>query len=571
MRRAFDKSGEIRDVDLLAALVRVWQDRASVTLDFTRPGVSSGFDVVDGEIVATFSADPRFDTAAILVRAGKLDAAALERLSVPEGSDRSLAAMQAGLLTRREWKWGEKIRAIEVLSDLLTWGEGRYLVEPDTRSVSSELKLPISRLLLELFLRSRDRALVDHQLGNPDAPLRRSERFDAEFATFGLTADAESVVRLIDGTTSAREISSRAPADTFAVEKLLAALVTLQLLRPGEAAESPELRAETPSLEPLREPAPEEGLEGGPEPAPGEADSLEAEIERSALAPQSSPLSVPDLPDAPLSPDDAGNATGAEQDLDTRDLDSADRKDLPIEKSPASWDTLSPETPDPILERPEEPSAARRGGRHGIVLAGIFVALAAAVAVVLFMRSRGGAPAPPQRVALAASPSPVPQAPSPTAVAVPTPIPTTARAPTPPKHARRATALPTRPPAAARKPTPAARAPAAQAPASRVAAGERRPWLERAEASRRRLSAEPSTRYAVQLLLACEVSTLEDAFRHDQPTGSIWLLTTDHQGRTCFRVLWGRFATAEEARKAKGGVPLHFVTPGNKPAVVAVR
>src|SRR5262249_31949457 len=156
---------------------------------------------------------------------GKLDAGALDRLTVPEGSDRSLAAMQAGLLTRREWKWGEKIRAIEVLSDLLTWNEGRYLVEPDTRSVSSELKLPIPRLLLELFLRSRDRALVEHQLGSADAPLTRSERFDAEFAAFGLTADAESVVRLIDGQTSAREIAAKAPADSFAVEKLLAALV----------------------------------------------------------------------------------------------------------------------------------------------------------------------------------------------------------------------------------------------------------------------------------------------------------------------------------------------------------
>ncbi|HEV2063487.1 MAG TPA: hypothetical protein VGS00_02935, partial [Thermoanaerobaculia bacterium] len=67
------------------------------------------------------------------------------------------------------------------------------------------------------------------------------------------------------------------------------------------------------------------------------------------------------------------------------------------------------------------------------------------------------------------------------------------------------------------------------------------------------------------------VSTLGDAWKHDQPAGSLWLQTTDHQGRTCFRVLWGRFAAAEEARKAKDRVPQHFVTPSNRPAVVAVR
>ena len=51
----------------------------------------------------------------------------------------------------------------------------------------------------------------------------------------------------------------------------------------------------------------------------------------------------------------------------------------------------------------------------------------------------------------------------------------------------------------------------------------------------------------------------------------MWVLTTDHKGKTCFRVLWGRYASAEEARNAKDGVPQHFVTPGNKPAVIGVR
>ncbi|MGH9400337.1 MAG: DUF4388 domain-containing protein, partial [Thermoanaerobaculia bacterium] len=198
MKKRFDRSGEVTETDLLAAFAALWREKASVTLDFRRAGVTAGFDISDGEVVATFSADPRFESAAILVRAAKLDPAALDRLAVPEGSDRAMAAMQAGVLTRREWKWGERIRPVEVLSDLLTWTDGRYLAEPDTRSVASEFRLPISRLLLELLLRSRDRALVDHQLGNPDTPLERSGDFDHEFSTFGLTADAESVVRLID-------------------------------------------------------------------------------------------------------------------------------------------------------------------------------------------------------------------------------------------------------------------------------------------------------------------------------------------------------------------------------------
>lgn len=570
MKRVFEKAGEIRDIDLLAAFVRVWQDRSSVTLDFTRPGVSSGFDVADGEVVATFSAEPRFETSAILVRAGKLDPGALDRLTVPEGSDRSLAAMQAGLLTRREWKWGEKIRAIEVLSDLLTWTEGRYLVEPDTRSVSSELKLPISRLVLELFLRSRDRALVEHQLGSADAILTRSERFDAEFATFGLTADAESVVRLIDGQTSARQIAGKAPADSFAVEKLLAALVTLELLRPTEPSGAAAAPAADVSFGEAAPPEPEIPAED----EFSSRDSLDAEIEHAALPEESPIVSVPDLPEAPIAPRAASDSPGESGDvLETRELEPPPAgQDLPIEQSPGGWDTNSPETPDPVLERPEEPSEPPRGGRTGLLLAGLFVALAAAVGVVLFLRSGGGAAAPAggaQKIVAAASPSPAPQV-SATAIPAPTAVPTAVPKPVAAKPAVRPTAAqPTKPQAAAARKTPVPKAP--PAPTAAAASADRKPWVDRAEASRRRLASEPGTRYAVQLLLACEVQTLEDAFRHDRPAGSMWVMTTDHKGKTCFRVLWGRYATAEEARKAKDGVPQHFVTPGNKPAVIGVR
>ncbi|HKD20351.1 MAG TPA: hypothetical protein VKG23_21055, partial [Thermoanaerobaculia bacterium] len=124
MRTAFEYEGEIRGIDLLACLVTLWRENASGSLQFSRSGASSGFEIVAGEVAATSTSDPRFETAAILVRAGKLDTRTLERLAAPEGADRALLALQAGVLTRREYRWGEKIRAVEILSDLLTWLDG---------------------------------------------------------------------------------------------------------------------------------------------------------------------------------------------------------------------------------------------------------------------------------------------------------------------------------------------------------------------------------------------------------------------------------------------------------------
>ena len=68
---------------------------------------------------------------------------------------------------------------------------------------------------------------------------------------------------------------------------------------------------------------------------------------------------------------------------------------------------------------------------------------------------------------------------------------------------------------------------------------------------RKRLEAEKKTRYAIQLELACETPSLAEAWKHDRPAGSMWLLSTQHAGRECFKVLWGRYPTLEAAKKAK--------------------
>ena len=51
----------------------------------------------------------------------------------------------------------------------------------------------------------------------------------------------------------------------------------------------------------------------------------------------------------------------------------------------------------------------------------------------------------------------------------------------------------------------------------------------------------------------------------------MWVMATPYQGRSCFRVLWGRYPTIEAARRGVGGAPRFFSTPKNKPAVTAVR
>jgi hypothetical protein len=622
MRTVFEHEGDVRSVDLLACLVALWREAASGSLQFSRSGATAGFEIKGGEIVASSSSDPRFETAAILVRAGKLDTRTLERLAAPEGADRALLALQAGVLTRREYRWGEKIRAVEVLSDLLTWLEGEYFffraTEPERES--SEPRLPIPRLLLELFLRSRDRSLVLKYLGGADVPLARASDFDAEFATFGLTADAESVVRLIDGTSSAEQIASEAPAEAFAVEKLLAALVTLGLVHPTFAADggSPEhggaaaARAGAPAS--IEEEVEEEAeAEASTEPAGdgADGDAEEGEIEEAGdLEEEEEPDEEPDeeeiLGETALR-DEAGKA--AERDENAQwevpedfgrirrpeesamtdapfsgrpslepDLETAALEGEPaqagihgFEQEASGFDSpLDANTGVGILERPAQ--------RSGSPLLWTLAALAVAVLAILWFRSRGASPSVTEpRPAMAPTATEVPVAvpltavetsvPLPTA-AVPTLVPTTVPTAAPTEKPKRA--KPTPRPTRAR-PTPAPAVAAAPAPAEPSGDSTRQHWLDRASREAKRLAEDRKTHYAIQLELACEVGSLTEAFQHDRPAGNMWVLATSYQGKTCFRVLWGRYATIEAARRALSGAPRFFSTPQNHPAVTGVR
>jgi hypothetical protein len=576
MKSAFESEGELREVDPLAALVTCWRQKSGGTLRFTRGAAQCGFDLEEGEIVAVTSSDPRFETAAILVRAGKLAAEAVEGLA-PQGGDAALAALQTGLLTRREWKWGEKIRAIEVLSDLLSWSDGSYRFDGAARPRASEFRLPVPRLLLELFLRSRDRGLIDHQLGPPDHSLVRGEQFDAEFPNFGLTADAESVVRLIDGQSTAAEIAQKAPAEEFAVRKLLAALVTLDLVRseprsrvePFEMTSIPERETEPasevssvaaeelPERETLRFDLPVEV-------SPPVTEAFPAEVEVAAVA-ESEAEPGREMVELP-----AVASSGLERFESSSRESQWEAGPVPEPEHPR---TTAPETPELFeVGGGEPPSGPRRGG----VMVWALGILAAMIVAVLLWRgvvpsmSKTAAKPEPTTLPAVTFPPPVTAAPIETKVERPTAAPATAR----PMAASPRPVEPTAAPSSrARKATPA---PATIAPSTAPVAAaaptteSRDAWTRRAERDRGRLETDRRAHYAIQLELVCEVASLNDAWRHDRGQ-AMWLLPVSHEGRNCFRVFWGRYPTLEAAKKGKAAVPSYFTTARNHPAVVSVR
>ncbi len=133
--------------------------------------------------------------------------------------------------------------------------------------------------------------------------------------------------------------------------------------------------------------------------------------------------------------------------------------------------------------------------------------------------------------------------------------------------APQATARPVATPRAASAQPAQTTAPAAAEPPG----SSRQGWLDRASRDRQKANADRRNHFTIQLELACETQTLVDAWKHDRPAGTMWVLSSPYEGKTCFRVLWGRYPSKDAARRALAGVPAFFSADRNRPVVTAIR
>jgi hypothetical protein len=90
-----------------------------------------------------------------------------------------------------------------------------------------------------------------------------------------------------------------------------------------------------------------------------------------------------------------------------------------------------------------------------------------------------------------------------------------------------------------------------------------------AESFQRALAAQPAGSHTIQLLLACQGSTVEKAFERT-PDRTLYFVTTTFRGQTCYRLFDGLYASAAEARTHLSRVPAIFREDGNRPGIVRV-
>ena len=254
MRPVFDSSGDLASIDVLSAFCAVGRGGASGSAEFTigeGETVRYGFD--RGVLVAV-ETPPENAPAEVLVRAGKIQRATYEALTVGDFEDRFAVAVASGVISRREAAWESRSPPSR------HWPASR-----SPRDVHRSPRAGQNRAAIFRFgqitgssssscARTTDRSCCeDRRHGHPDRP---GGRLRGGFAALGLTADADSVVDGIDGVRTVEKVVKHSRADEFATLKLLAALMTLGLIHP--ILEAP--RASAPAPGGPAEPGLEPGL-----------------------------------------------------------------------------------------------------------------------------------------------------------------------------------------------------------------------------------------------------------------------------------------------------------------------
>lgn len=611
--------GEINQIKLVERLVELWREQFTGAIRFESEGIIKILYFKGGDILSASTNDRSDSIDEILMRAGKVSREHVKQALAKRKESETLgdALLNLGFITRKELTWARRVQVVGVIRSIAAWTEGSFTIVADYLPKRDEGTLfPLPQVILELAVTDQDRARYERELEGGNAVFAKTSEFEATWRSLGLNEEAEAIAGEIDGSKSANEIAVASGGETFNVYKLLYGLSLLGLVgragpkpqvspefslddfasagvadaadlwsspaapaapatdfeldtdlgvspdlslsSPASSAEpvvpvSPELSFDEEPVAPPQEPlyqatydssfdaSPDDRFKFDDEPAPEPPAPVEPAVRLPAWdAPPRQPLAVP-IPGSFEPPVEAEEELGG---FDEAQLETARRATIP------------PSAAVPPIASPSRPSISRKKpqSRRGLwiaLLALLLVGVGGYFGAQWWLGrepvSETVTPAPaatsaPEVVPETGTVVPLTTSPAATATEVGGDPAATTTVPTATISEVPATATVTPAPTT----TPAA-------PASSTPGGTASPAKARLDAMAQRYAANPSGNFTIQIQILCSPGNLENAMRVGGD--AVWFVPQTINGRSCYRVFWGRFQTQEEAQRAMAQIP----------------
>jgi hypothetical protein len=625
---AFPISGQIDPKTFPFLLMNLHRQGATGSFKVEGPTYQKALYFRAGRILFGSSNDPRDQLGAILIENGKISPEQLEDVNSKVGPGSPLAKVLAetGFVNQRELSEAARTKVERILSDIVGYTSGSFEFEDGVLPKGAvDLKLSTERLVLAAVRRIQDRNFVLRHLsglGEVLLPaLQNDEKLDE------IQADSAGLIEELDGVATLKEAAERARLDEFEAAKVACALLFLGIVERRDARKAPPVfmldddgAADFDLSETARAAFFVEDEEGQLAPGPRQTPSMpEPSLPTSRAAPRA-PEAMPARRRVATPPEESHEdaSASAEKEAPPPAPFAGQSKGvvgLPAEPSGArnsseerfpSFISLGPVAPtapnnslssvlDVILdakkqegpleplERPELVWSARRekptisGPRtarsHRTVwlsVAGAGVLAGLGVVAWLFVLPKlNGSGA-------VAGQHPPPSAPSPVAAATAAPpktAPVAGWSPAPPLPTP---AAPSPIPAVIASPASRSSAPPSPAPRSSEPTGSldkaRRllrggSFPEAAQSFVGAVKGAPRGTLTVQLFVACSPETVQKAADAVESM-EFYILPTNYQGRSCFRLCWGLYEQESRASAAMRSLPEYFRKGGAAPRVV---
>ncbi len=593
----------LRVGELLSILGDVYKDHETGTLVFQNGPVAKYLYVEEGQIIFAASNAPEDKFTHILVEQGKLSEEQLKMAQEKKG-DRTIGKtlVDLGFLASTDLLDALVKQVYRVAGSVLHWNEGSATFKPNVLP-AGVAKLPISspRFILDVAESVKDKTWVGQVFSGMETVLRMSQVERETALALPITQQERNLIQGIDGERSIREICEQAAEDLFSGAKFFLGLSFLGFVHPKELiaplSQTPAKPLDISFLDEML-PSPEEQQPAAPPKGPEPQQPLPAEPSAAREEAASPKMAAAQMAAPRVAPPSAASQTVAPKPPVKAKVQPELFEEKPF-AAPASKTT--PQEAQPLFEGFIAPKQKSGGGKKYIYGAAalLVVAICAGAAWWFFMGRgeevvmpppkprppvtalpalpNGVTPAEPAGPGNSSNPTPAaenakePQLPKQPVATAPEP---SAPRPAPAKEPAAAPKQETPKPAAPKQETPqpiSATQPAVKPP--NVPKGDARRLLEegRYQEAASAFDAEArgeSAPYTINIEVACQPETIAKGLQAAGGDSSFFILPYDLHGRSCFVVLWGRYASRAAAEAAFASLP-EFFKKDSSPRIVS--
>lgn len=228
--------GNLQDFGITQLFNLVHLARKTGALNLERNGKRAILYFKEGKLIYASKEDDEKGILNLLYKSGKLDRdQVLEieaRSRLKTDKERALLLLNSGYASKRDILECLQRHFLEIVYELFSWRDGRFVFEPDVLPDGDRLTVSIdlTNLILEGTRRQKELERLKEEIPDLDMALKFTERPSAKLRNINLTVDEWRVISYINPNNTIRQIAKYNSMSEYEIRKIVYGLLSAGLV-----------------------------------------------------------------------------------------------------------------------------------------------------------------------------------------------------------------------------------------------------------------------------------------------------------------------------------------------------